>query len=895
MAKIALLIGVSEYESGLNPLPGAVQDVEAIQRVLQHSEMGGFTKENITLLQNPDRQKMEEAIEQLFRNRQRADLVLLFFSGHGLKDDTGKLYLATCKTRKTTQGELVRSTAVPANFVHESMNRSRSKHQVVILDCCFSGAFAEGMSAKDDGSVDIQAQLGGEGRAVLASSTSTQYSFEQKDQDLSIYTHYLIQGIESGEADRDNDGEITVNELHDYVKQKVQEVSPAMNPEIYAAKEGFNIRIAHTLIIDPKQRYRKEVERVTSSGKISEIVRLALDAKQVQLGISAEEARAIEVEVLQPSRRHQQNVQQYEQKFIEAFLRAYPLSSTDRNDLKYLQSVLGLQEEEVQAIETQIVAKAKIIGTAEMQQAIDRPPAGSPSTSTIPVQSQPSGAPAFQLSFLKDLRLNSKRQLVWGVTAAAIVIGAIGGYGILRGYATGELGDLLYIAETLQSQGDYEGCIKQFQGRSVDALPPDAQTLLGSCQISQAMALAKDKQLTEAIKVLGQIPSSSPVYAKAASLLSYWSDLLLKQAEAQYDTGDKDGAIRLATAIPANSPLYSKAQESVVRWSDEWVRNRDHLQTIHDVLKVNDLKTAMTEVEKITTLYWVKQAHNIILAQITGIIAYEQSIGGNPQKIESARQLQNTAEQLLHSAQVTANERSRKATSDPLQLPPDLPDIQAPVEPMPSGHRRFPIRRFPFPGMWQPASPVDYQNDTEANHTTHDPSSALPTNPSNNPPIEPSATPTNPTTDPPVAPGQAPEEPALTNPEGTSLGTPETQPTKPIEPPPIPVPPEPLPEPIEPPPVPVPPEPSTEPIEPTPIPSVPADPPSNPPVPEPIPAEPITPEPLETTDSAPTSSSSELSPPEPSDLSSSSITETMPETASVGSPGQSDASVEVLY
>lgn len=55
------------------------------------------------------------------------------------------------------------------------MNNSRSEQQVVILDCCFSGAFATGMTAKSDGTVNIQTQLGGKGRAVLASSTSTQY------------------------------------------------------------------------------------------------------------------------------------------------------------------------------------------------------------------------------------------------------------------------------------------------------------------------------------------------------------------------------------------------------------------------------------------------------------------------------------------------------------------------------------------------------------------------------------------------------------------------------------------------------------------------------------------------------------------------------------------------
>lgn len=35
MGKVALLIGVSDYAPGLNSLPGTIQDVKAMQRVLQ--------------------------------------------------------------------------------------------------------------------------------------------------------------------------------------------------------------------------------------------------------------------------------------------------------------------------------------------------------------------------------------------------------------------------------------------------------------------------------------------------------------------------------------------------------------------------------------------------------------------------------------------------------------------------------------------------------------------------------------------------------------------------------------------------------------------------------------------------------------------------------------------
>lgn len=70
MAKFALLIGVSEYEHPeLTPLPGAAKDVEAMQRVLQHPEMGGFAEANVQKLINPDPQRIQEAIEALFSDR----------------------------------------------------------------------------------------------------------------------------------------------------------------------------------------------------------------------------------------------------------------------------------------------------------------------------------------------------------------------------------------------------------------------------------------------------------------------------------------------------------------------------------------------------------------------------------------------------------------------------------------------------------------------------------------------------------------------------------------------------------------------------------------------------------------------------------------------------------
>ena len=111
--KTALLIGVSEYPEGLNPLPCAEKDVLALQRVLENPEMGGF--DEVSTLINPEPTRMQEAIETIFSERIKDDLVLLYFSGHAITDDRNKLYFATSIT-KTSRGRLIKSSAVPARL-----------------------------------------------------------------------------------------------------------------------------------------------------------------------------------------------------------------------------------------------------------------------------------------------------------------------------------------------------------------------------------------------------------------------------------------------------------------------------------------------------------------------------------------------------------------------------------------------------------------------------------------------------------------------------------------------------------------------------------------------------------------------------------------------------------
>lgn len=362
--RIALVVGVSRYHS-FSQLPTAARDAETMAHVLKH--VAGF--DEVLVLADPDATKLAEASEYLFADKDPGDLVLLYFSGHGVKDERGQLHLAVPNTRKHASGELVRATAVSCRHIHDTMSASRSRRQVVILDCCFSGAFAEGIAPKDGGHVDLRGQLGGEGRVVLASSGSTQYSFDASKSGLSTYTQYIVHGIASGEADLNHDGQITVDELHEYARARVQASQPAMNPQILPTREGYTIVISAAVKADPRRAYAAKVREVCDrSGGLSRVARQVLALRRAQLGLKEIEADSIEATVLEPLRVRAESRATLRQAVYEA--RSRGRVAHEQVILNELRVALNLGEQDLQnlLIEPIGVQRTKVLGWRQWPQ-----------------------------------------------------------------------------------------------------------------------------------------------------------------------------------------------------------------------------------------------------------------------------------------------------------------------------------------------------------------------------------------------------------------------------------------------------------------------------------------------------------------------------------------------
>ncbi|MDJ0773677.1 MAG: SUMF1/EgtB/PvdO family nonheme iron enzyme [Mastigocoleus sp. MO_167.B18] len=275
MANNALLIGVSEYKHGLEQLASTVNNVDIVRRVLLSSEAGRFAEEDIKVLTNPNLQMMEEEIENLFLYPQSGDLIFFFYSGHCIQDSGGKLYLSSSTTRRSYTGDLIRSSALAAGILHESMNRSSSKRQIVILDSHFTDIHGESSESNNVVNATMQQSVTVRGAAVVTDNLPQPYLFAPDVSELLIYHRYLVEGIEKIIVDKNEDAYFYIDDLHEYVIKKLQENSPSITPKFSPIELGNHKILQAKLPADfgkskDKQEFYPVKQQLVSTEEIGE-------------------------------------------------------------------------------------------------------------------------------------------------------------------------------------------------------------------------------------------------------------------------------------------------------------------------------------------------------------------------------------------------------------------------------------------------------------------------------------------------------------------------------------------------------------------------------------------------------------------------------------------------
>ncbi len=242
--RLALVVANSRYtDPTLAQLRAPAQDAAAMASVLADPAVGGFT---VTRVMDRPAHEIKEEINEFLAERTTRNVVVVYLSCHGVLDARGRLYFATGNTIKNR----LAATAVESAWLLDQLEECSARQQVVILDCCFSGAFEHAKGVAD---VDLERRLYGaaRGRVVLTASRAAEYSYEGQAitgavGGGSVFTTALVEGLRGGAADLDRKGHVTVEDAYVFAADWIKSQGGNQNPQRWLYGSEGDIVLAQT-------------------------------------------------------------------------------------------------------------------------------------------------------------------------------------------------------------------------------------------------------------------------------------------------------------------------------------------------------------------------------------------------------------------------------------------------------------------------------------------------------------------------------------------------------------------------------------------------------------------------------------------------------------------------
>jgi uncharacterized caspase-like protein len=191
----ALVVGIDNYPT--SPLRGCINDANAVASILKTNGNGS---PNFDVRVCPDvrkRSDLRSLIRETFDGAN--DTCLFYFSGHGTSSVRGS-FIVTPDYGPNDEG-------VSMDEILEAANGSRSSNRVVILDCCYSGAFGS------PGMIGGDKALIADGVSILTACKNDEASVEIGGH--GVFTSLLLAALEGGAADLT--GHITPGSVYAYV------------------------------------------------------------------------------------------------------------------------------------------------------------------------------------------------------------------------------------------------------------------------------------------------------------------------------------------------------------------------------------------------------------------------------------------------------------------------------------------------------------------------------------------------------------------------------------------------------------------------------------------------------------------------------------------------------
>ena len=251
MRRTALLIQNSAFsDPGIAKLPLTQTEIEPLSEVLSSPDAGGF---KVIRLLNENVQALREQIVRLYKDQREEDVVLVYYAGQALQDQFGGMYLAAADT----SADVLDATGLPLNLLRDQLDRTRSIQNFVVLDCPTVAAYPGARDIFGSASAILEALEGDRrSRMIIVSSDVVTGALEGEqvfgDATAGSLSSLLLKGLAKGEADLNSDGQISADELYEFVYRQSLSKEPAKPmPRKFASSDLGLLWIAKNPVLRP--------------------------------------------------------------------------------------------------------------------------------------------------------------------------------------------------------------------------------------------------------------------------------------------------------------------------------------------------------------------------------------------------------------------------------------------------------------------------------------------------------------------------------------------------------------------------------------------------------------------------------------------------------------------
>ena len=210
----AVVVGVAAYNH-MPVLRYTDDDAYRFFAFLKSLEGGALPDNQVTILidEEATHDNIMETMQDVFGQAGPQDLVVFYFSGHGLNSSFLPIDFDGYNNK------------ISHEEIAEMFNKCRAKYKLCLADACHSGSLFAMRSGEEEPVLNQYYKTLAKsvsGTALIMSSKADETSLESAGLRQGVFSHFLIRGLK-GEADLDKDKVVSIAELYDYIYSKVRD------------------------------------------------------------------------------------------------------------------------------------------------------------------------------------------------------------------------------------------------------------------------------------------------------------------------------------------------------------------------------------------------------------------------------------------------------------------------------------------------------------------------------------------------------------------------------------------------------------------------------------------------------------------------------------------------